>query len=229
METKFFKCTNPHCKYNIENDGNEFVLTESEFPDKNNTGKYICPTNPENSECGLIEVDPSTLKGPDTPINIKLIAAIALGILLIGGLVFFFVNKAPDEKLLTDSTIAKIDIPTEAPVDEPVEEEQVQEPEPSISLETSPSNISFSKLLQKIGNSKIPYSDKDVLKNQLIENYFKNDEAQVIEIGMNNTEVGHTAIKDFLEELSQQNYSFEILEVIPKSQKNIKTIKIRRN
>jgi hypothetical protein len=138
METKFFKCTNPHCKYNIENDDNEFVLTEAEFPEKNNTGKYICPTNPNNSDCGLIEIDPSTLKGTGTksPINIKLIAAIAAGVLLIGGLVFYFVggssDKAETAEVTTTDTAATAPQAVEEPAitEVPTTPEVVATPEP---------------------------------------------------------------------------------------------------
>ena len=130
METKFFKCTNPHCKYNIENDGNEFVLTSDEFPEKNNTGKFICLTNTDNVDCGLIEVDPSTLKnqGSKKPLNFKLIGAIAAGVLLIGGLVFFFSGKSSEVK--TDETAAPPVIETpvvEAPVATPAPAEPVTE------------------------------------------------------------------------------------------------------
>jgi hypothetical protein len=224
---KLYKCYKSSCNKCIDSENPYF--TEDEYNElKTPDNKINCPEG--QKECEIKELNPEDYpKPPGLKINSKLIGVIAGCTLIIGVFVFFLVNKTPDENLLTDSTIAKIEIPTEAPVDAPEEEEQVQEQEPSISLETSPSNISLSELFKKIGNSKIPYSDKDALKNQLIENYFKNDEAQVIEIGINNTEVGHTAIKDFLEELSQQNYNFEILEVKPKSKKNINTIKIRRN
>jgi len=148
METKFFKCTNPHCKYNIENDGNEFVLTEAEFPEKNNTGKYICPTNPNNSDCGLIEIDPSTLKGPRTksPLNPKLIAAIAAGVLLIGGLVFFLVGGSSDKaetvevvKSDTSSVAPPVAEEPSTPL-EPVEPEVVEKPESAKTAATTSSS-----------------------------------------------------------------------------------------
>ncbi len=145
METKFFKCTNPHCKYNIENDGNEFVLTEAEFPEKNNTGKYICPTNPNNSDCGLIEIDPSTLKGPRTksPLNPKLIAAIAAGVLLIGGLVFFLVGGSSDTPETAE--VPKVDTTAVAPPEseasatpsETVEPEEAEKSEPVTTTATT--------------------------------------------------------------------------------------------
>jgi hypothetical protein len=226
---KLFKCYKDGCSFRQDHDDGPF-LTQSEYDVYVKDGSLVCPE--DNLNCGLQELKAEDYpKPPGFLINKKLAAIVGIAVCVCIATVFAIRNFRKElpkiEKV--EQKVAPVETPqtsNETETMEPI----VTEPEPTITTPESPStNISFSALFQKIGDSKIPYSEKDALKNQLIENYFKNDAAQVIEIGKNNTEVDHTTIKDFLEELSQQNYSIEILEVIPKSQKKIKTIKIRQN
>jgi hypothetical protein len=70
---------------------------------------------------------------------------------------------------------------------------------------------SLEEYFQKIADSSIPYNKKDNLKREIISKYFADEKTMVVEIGANNTEVGHTEIKDYVEELSQQYYKIKII------------------
>lgn len=229
---KLYKCYKDGCSFRLDHEDGPF-LTQAEYDIYVKDGSLVCPE--DNLNCGLQELKEEDYpKQPGMGINKKLATIIGIAVCLCIAMVFGIKNlqkdvpkiefEQPEQQLISNerpqnsNEAEKIEILVTEP-----------NPDPATTPDPEPSIISFSELFKKIGNSEIPYHEKDALKNELIENYFKNDGALVVEVGKNSTEVGHTGIRDFLEELSQQNFNFEILEINPKSRKNIKTIKIRRN
>lgn len=70
---------------------------------------------------------------------------------------------------------------------------------------------SLEEYFAKIADKSIPYNDKDKLKSEVISKYFADEAAMVTEIGINDTEVKHTMIRDYVEVLSQQYYTVKIV------------------
>jgi hypothetical protein len=125
-QNKLYKCYKDGCTFRLgHQDG--IYLSQTEFEEYNKDGQLNCPEN--NLNCGLQELKPEDYPKPaGKPLNFKLIGAIAAGVLLIGGLVFFFSGKSSDVK--TDETAAPPVIETpvvEAPVATPTPAEPVTE------------------------------------------------------------------------------------------------------
>lgn len=93
-----------------------------------------------------------------------------------------------------------------------------------------PGNITastFDEYLQKIGDQSIPYGSKANLKSRLIENYFAGENSVVVIVGNNGTEVSHLKANDFIEDLSQQNFRFQVLDKKTDNNQKITTLKIK--
>lgn len=126
---KLYTCNKPGCNFKAKHkvkEGAEY-LTEYEYKQIFKDGKLVCPENPNNTTCQMRELEPHEYPKPKKePLNTKLIAAIAAGVLLIGGLVFFFIGGSSD-KPQTDE-VAKVDTAAVAP---PVAEEPATPEEPA--------------------------------------------------------------------------------------------------
>lgn len=86
---------------------------------------------------------------------------------------------------------------------------------------------SFEEYLQKIGDQSIDYNLKGNLKTSIIQKYFAGENSLVAIIGNNNTEVGHPKVKVFIEDLSQRNFKFKILDKQTDNNQKITTLKIK--
>jgi len=86
---------------------------------------------------------------------------------------------------------------------------------------------SFDEYLQKIGDPSIPYQSKATLKTGLVEKYFAGENALVVVIEKNGTESSHQKAKVFIEDLSQRNFHFQVLEKKTDNNQKITTLNIK--
>lgn len=86
---------------------------------------------------------------------------------------------------------------------------------------------SFDEYLQKIGDQSIPYDSKVNLKTGVIEKYFDGENSLVVVIGKNGNEVSHTKVKVFIEDLSQRNFKFQVLDKKTNTNQKITTLNIQ--
>lgn len=127
METKLFKCTRSDCRYNMENEGGPFVLTEEEYSTLDSEGKIICPCNPPMpGKCGLEEVKQEDHKPPPPIKKLFLIAGGIVGVLLIVGAIILFASKS-DSKQKTIKTEQEVKQMPEKPTQ--AKPEEVDKPE----------------------------------------------------------------------------------------------------
>ena len=96
-----------------------------------------------------------------------------------------------------------------------------QSPPPSITAN------SLEEYFEKIGDSKIPYSNKENLKNEIIAKYFADGDVLVIEKGANNTEVNRVAIRNYVEQLSQLHNKISVLDKKMDGNNKITTLYIK--
>ena len=85
----------------------------------------------------------------------------------------------------------------------------------------------FDEYLQKIGDPSIDYDLKGNLKTGIIEKYFSGENALVVVIGNNGNEVSHPKVKDFIEDLSQRNFKFQVLDKKTNNNQKITTLNIK--
>lgn len=133
---KLYTCNKPGCNFRAKHKVKEGVeyLTEYEYKQIFKDGKLVCPENPNNTTCQMRELEPHDYPKPKKePLNTKLIAAIAAGLLLIGGLVFFLVGGSSDTPETAEvpkaDTSAVATSVTEEPVP-PAEPDVKENPEP---------------------------------------------------------------------------------------------------
>ncbi len=108
--------------------------------------------------------------------------------------------------------------------------EREPEPEPEPVPDPDPKIVtadSFDEYLRKIGDQSISYDLKKNLKAGIIEKYFAGENFLVVTIGINGTEVAHQKVTDFIEDLSQRKFNFEILDKKTDDNQKITTLKIR--
>jgi len=111
--------------------------------------------------------------------------------------------------------------PEPVPVPEP---EPVRVPDPYPEIITA---NSLKEYFQKIGDQSISYNRKENLKAGIIEKYFAGENSIVVTIGINGTEVDHQEVKDFIEDLSQRNLNFEVLDKKTDDNQKITILKFR--
>lgn len=199
------------------------------------TADFICP----ECERELLEI-----KGP-TPIPWKKILLftfllLILGLLIFGG-IYLFSDKGEPQKSKTDllNKINSLDQAATHVNKQPISTENTSNPPPPVreipkaaahDEKSNPNNLtanSIEEYFQKIADESIPYANKKDLKKAIISKYFSDDEALVIDMGKNNTEVGHTSIKDYVDVLSQQYYKIQILKKEFNSDKKITKLFIK--
>ena len=184
-------------------------------------------TNCENCDKELkIEIEETPNKGSKKlkPFIITLVIA-AIGIGLFFGIKFFMsgdsgksekdrqafeqdsIRKADSLKIIVNQKLAEIREKQIADSLLNVEKEKNNDVNNSKFLTANTLN----EYILKIADSNIDYTKKVNLKKEIITKYFSDENAMVVEIGKNNTEVDHKTIKEFVEELSQQYYKIKEL------------------
>lgn len=217
METKkvIGTCFNPNCEL-----GKNQTPQEVELDDE---GQAFC----KNPECKMLLDIPSPKRLPIKKIITVAVPLIVLGLLIWGGISLFSGKSEQQERNKSDllSKISNID-KTEAPANNenqtattesnPVENKSTPETHKNTSENKSDHNNltanSIEEYFQKIADNSISYNKKDNLKKEIVSKYFSDEKTIVVEIGANNTEVNHTEIKDYVEELSQQHYKIKIIK-----------------
>lgn len=86
---------------------------------------------------------------------------------------------------------------------------------------------SFEEYLQKISDPSIPYESKGNLKTGIVEKYFAGENALIVVIGNNGNEVSHQKVKVFIEDLSQRNFKFKVLDKKTDNNQKINTLNIQ--
>ncbi len=86
---------------------------------------------------------------------------------------------------------------------------------------------SIEEYFQKIADESIPDANKEDLKKAIISNYFSDDEVFVIDMGKNNTEVGHTSIKEYVDALIILHTKIKILKKEVNSNQKITKLYIK--
>ena len=110
-QNKLYKCYKDGCTFR-QGHPDGIYLSQNEFEEYNKDGQLNCPEN--NLNCGLQELKPEDYPKPaGKPLKIKLIAAIAAGVLIIGGLVFFFIGGSSDTPKTGE--VPEVDTPVVAP------------------------------------------------------------------------------------------------------------------
>jgi hypothetical protein len=99
-----------------------------------------------------------------------------------------------------------------------------RKPEPGIKIITA---NSFEEYLQRIGDPSIPYESKGNLKTGIIEKYFAGENSLVVVIEKNGTESSHQKVKVFIEDLSQRNFKFKVLDKKTDNNQKINTLNIQ--
>jgi hypothetical protein len=123
-QNKLYKCYKEGCYFRQDHTDGPF-LTQMEYDDLLKDGVLNCPEG--NLNCGLQELESDDYpKPPKAKLNAKLIAAVAAGVLLFGGLVFFLVGGSSDKSETAE--VAKVDSAAVAP---PVAEEPTTPAEPA--------------------------------------------------------------------------------------------------
>lgn len=128
-----YTCSKPGCNFKAKHKLKESVeyLTDYEYKLISKDGKLVCPENPSNTTCGMRELEPHEYPKPKKePLNIKLIAAIVAGLLVIGAVVFFIMrpSSAVEEPVeLTEEVQIQLKVDPEPVVE--VSPEPTQEPE----------------------------------------------------------------------------------------------------
>lgn len=140
-QNKLYKCYKEGCYFRQDHSDGPF-LTQMEYEALLTDGKLNCPEG--NLNCGLQELKPEDYpKPPKAKLNPKLIAAIAAGLLLIGGLVFFLVGGSSDTPETAE--VPKVDTTAVAPPEsevsatpsETVEPEEAKKSEPVTTTATT--------------------------------------------------------------------------------------------
>lgn len=218
------------------NIGNDCKNADSKLPlEVSLTADFICP------ECGreLLEI-----KGP-TPIRWKkillfTISPLVIGLLIFGG-IYLFSDKGESQKSKTDllNKIDSLGKPTTHINKPPSSTENTSNPPtpvteiPKTDTHAEKSNAynltanSIEEYFQKIADESIPYGNKKDLKKAIISNYFSDDEVWVVDMGKNNTEVGHTSIKEYVDVLSLQYTKIVILKKEVNSNQKITKLYIK--
>ncbi|MEN6454191.1 MAG: hypothetical protein ABFD10_08020 [Prolixibacteraceae bacterium] len=104
------------------------------------------------------------------------------------------------------------------------EPKPVRVPDPKIITANS---LKLEEYFQKIGDQSVLYDLKENLKAGIIEKYFAGENSLVVTIGINGTEVAHQKVKDFIEDLSQRNFDFKVLDKETDDSQKITTLKIK--
>ena len=214
MDNNFSVCKNPDCSLLDKPQGN---------PDFNEMSDKICP------ECKqLLELP---YQKPAIPIKKVLIfSSIVIVIGLSGwGIISLFTNIKSKEIGPTTKDIPSItnkektdNVPVNTVNVSKAESDPTVNNNPKIAQpEKSPKQNVTSNLIpentleeyfQKIADESIEYGKKSTMKKEIIFKFFSGETALVIQMGKNNTEVGHTPINDYVEELSHQFTKTKIIK-----------------
>jgi hypothetical protein len=133
-DNKLYKCYKEGCYFRQDHPDGPF-LTQLEYEQYVKDGNLNCPEGTFN--CGLQELKPEDYPKPKkAPLNIKLIAAIAAGVLVIGGVVFFLTSSGSSD----EGVVAVTEVVVEPEVIEEVAEQvpAAEDPEPVKVAEPTP-------------------------------------------------------------------------------------------
>jgi hypothetical protein len=144
QQSKLYTCNKPGCNFKANQKSAEGVefLTEFEYNKQiGEDGKVKCKVDPSNISCGMKELELHEYPKPKKePLNIKLIATIATGVLVIGGLSFFLTRiGSSGEELIAETEVMVDSIPEPEFIEELAEEVPAAiEPEPIKVTEPAP-------------------------------------------------------------------------------------------
>ena len=120
-QNKLYKCYKDGCSFRHDHPDGPY-LTQIEYDELLENGQIRrCPNDGYGEPCGIRELDPQDYpRKPKKPIPIKLIASIAVGVVVIGSLIFLFTGKSGDEKPATKAEVVP-EVVQPAAVDEVAE------------------------------------------------------------------------------------------------------------